>query len=336
MTRRELSIAFQTDKTPAEYAALARLADGYGFDAISVYGDLPFHPSFGPLLLMAPHVERARLGPAGVSPARMAPVDIAANTALLALAARGGAYLGLVRGAWLREHGIIEPEKPLQAIRETVEIVRKLLAGEPGGYAGEEYRLAEHVRARYPLPEQRVPVLIGTWGPKLCAVAGELADEVKVGGSANPAMVPVVQGYIAEGEARAGREHGSVGVVMGAVTVVDEDREAARALARREVALYLPVVAGLDPTVDVEPGLLDRLRAPVNAGDAEAAAALISDDLLDRFALAGTPADVVAHCEAIFEAGARRVEFGTPHGLDPHTGIRLLGEQVLPALRTTS
>lgn len=333
MTRRELSIAFQTDKTPTEYVELAMLADGYGFDAISVYGDLPFHPSFGPLLLMAPHVKRARLGPAGVSTARMAPVDMAANAALLANTSGGGAYLGMVRGAWLAEHGVDEGHKPIQATREAVEIVRLLLSGEAGGYEGEVYHLAPHVRAPYPLPEAPIPVLIGSWGPKLCAVAGELADEVKVGGSANPAMVEVIRAYTAPGEARAGRPAGSVGVVLGAVTVVDEDREAARALARREVALYLPVVAGLDPTVQAEPQMLDRMREYVNAGEVDAAASLISDDVLDVFAMAGTPADLVDHCEAMFEAGASRIEFGTPHGIEPGTGIRLLGEKVLPALR---
>ncbi len=37
--------------------------------------------------------------------------------------------------------------------------------------------------------------------------------------------------------------------------------------------------------------------------------------------------------QALFAAGATRVEFGTPHGLTEETGLRLLGEVVLPALR---
>jgi 5,10-methylenetetrahydromethanopterin reductase len=35
----------------------------------------------------------------------------------------------------------------------------------------------------------------------------------------------------------------------------------------------------------------------------------------------------------LFEAGATRIEFGTPHGLSEESGMRLLGEMVLPALR---
>jgi 5,10-methylenetetrahydromethanopterin reductase len=326
---REISIAFQTDKTPAQYIALAKQVDQYDFDVVSVYCDAPYHPSYGPLLLMAPHLHRARIGPAAVSPARIPPIDIAAETALLAGVAR--TYIGLARGAWLADHGL--KEQPIQAIRETVEIVRYLLSGGTGGYQGQVYQLAPHVRAPYPLPHTVIPIMIGSWGAKLCAVAGELADEVKVGGSANPDMVPVIQNYIAVGENNAGRTPGTVGVVMGAVTVVDEDRARARAQARRAVALYLPVVAPLDVTLEVDRALMVRVQSHVNNGELDAAAALISDDLLERFAFAGNVDDIVRQAEGLFAAGASRIEFGTPHGLDAAHGIDLIGKYVIPALR---
>ncbi|MBN2471294.1 MAG: LLM class flavin-dependent oxidoreductase [Anaerolineae bacterium] len=329
----EISIAFQTDKTPAQYIALARQVNQYAFDGVSVYCDAPFHPSYGPLLLMAPHLERARLGPAAVSPSRMAPIDIAANTALLAGLAPGGVYVGLARGAWLAEHGIREIKPPIQAIRETVAIVRGLLAGESGGFSGDIYQIAKHIRAPYPLPETPIRVMIGTWGPKLAAAAGEIADEVKIGGSANPALVPVMQGYVAPGQQAAGRPPESVGIVLGAVTVVDADRRRAREAARQAAALYLPVVMPLDPTITQDPALLARIRQHVNAGEVAAAGRLISDDLLDRFAFAGDAQDIIRQAEALFQAGARRIEFGTPHGLPPQAGIDILGKEVLPVLK---
>lgn len=329
---REISIAFQTDKTPAQYIALAQLVNQYAFDAVTAYCDAPFQPSYGPLLLMAPHITRARLGPAAISPSRIHPLDIAAETALLAQLAQGGVYIGLARGAWLAEHGISELTPPLQAIRETIEVIRYLLAGKSGGYQGQIYQIAEHVAAPYPLPARKIPLLIGTWGQKLSMLAGELADEVKVGGSTNPALVPIIQKYIAAGEQKAGRPVGSVGVVMGAVTVADDDRQQARFAARRSVALYLPVVAPLDPTANVEPELIECLRQHVNRQEYDEAARLISDDLLDRFAFAGNAGDLIQQAEKLFEAGARRIEFGTPHGLKPEVGIRILGEKVSPAL----
>ena len=105
------------------------------------------------------------------------------------------------------------------------------------------------------------------------------------------------------------------------------------ALARREVALYLDVVAGLDPTVTVPDDVRRRIGAAVGAGDHDAAGRAVPDDLLDRFAFAGTPADIANQVEALFDAGADRVELGTPHGVDPLIGLRLLGTEMLPKVR---
>jgi 5,10-methylenetetrahydromethanopterin reductase len=331
--KREISIAFQTDKTASEYVALAKQVNEYDFDAVTVYCDLPFHTPYAPLMLMAPHIERARIGIAAIAPSRIHPLDIAAQTALLAEIARGGVYVGVARGAWLEEHGIHEQQPAIQAIRETVDIVRYMLSGKTGGYDGQVYTLAQHVHAPYTLPDYPVPILIGSWGRKLCALAGEIADEVKVGGSTNPDLVPVIQSYIAVGEQAAHRPRGQVRVVMGAVSVLDEDRNLARHAAKRAVALYLPVVAPLDPTVNVDPELMRRVQLHNERDEKDEAAALISDDLLERFAFAGDPDDLINHARRLFEAGAGRVEFGTPHGLNSQMGIQLLGEKVLPVVR---
>jgi 5,10-methylenetetrahydromethanopterin reductase len=333
MTAKEISIAFQTDKTAGEYIALARLVDQYTFDVVSVYCDAPFHPSYGPLMLMAPHIRHARIGPAAVSPFRIHPIDIAANTALLADHAPGGVYVGLARGAWLADHGIAEPAAPITGIREAVVIVQNLLTGESAGINGKVFNVRDHVLSPYPLPEELPPIMIGTWGHKLAQVAGEIADEVKIGGSSNPLMAKHIQGPVSLGEKKAGRRRGEVRVVFGAVTVVDNDRDAARNLARREAARYLPVVASLDPSVEVEPGLMERIERFASLGDFDQAGDLISDELLDRFAFSGTPDDIIRQTCELFDAGVDRVEFGTPHGVNWGSGIRLLGEVVVPEIK---
>ena len=88
---------------------------------------------------------------------------------------------------------------------------------------------------------------------------------MKVGGSANPAMAAVMRKWTAAGAVAAGRQAQSVGVVMGAVTVVDEDGRLARERARREVAPYLDVVGGLDPTVELPAGLLEDIGSALRA-----------------------------------------------------------------------
>jgi 5,10-methylenetetrahydromethanopterin reductase len=99
------------------------------------------------------------------------------------------------------------------------------------------------------------------------------------------------------------------------------------------VALYLPIVAGLDPTFDPEPEWLASIQAAVEEQDGDRAAALISDEILSKFAFAGTPDDIIEAAAGLFAAGADRIEFGTPHGLSTGEGLNLLGGRVLPALK---
>jgi 5,10-methylenetetrahydromethanopterin reductase len=300
---------------------LARLAERGGFGTVSVYHDLFFQPSIHALLLMAGATERVRLGPAALNPYTLHPVEIAGQIAALDAVSGGRAYLGLARGAWLEEVGV-EADRPLARIRDAVEVVRRLLAGDRSGFAGEVFSLAPGAGLRYEPLRTEVPLLIGTWAPRLAAYAGTAADEVKVGGSANPEIVPIMR-------ERIGNER--VGIVLGAVCVVDEDGAAARRRARAEAALYFGTVATLDPTLAVPASLIAEVDGLVRAGDADAAGAAIPDDLLDRLAFAGTPEQVVRQVEALFDAGASRVELGTPHGLTDRSGVELLGRRVVPA-----
>jgi 5,10-methylenetetrahydromethanopterin reductase len=96
------------------------------------------------------------------------------------------------------------------------------------------------------------------------------------------------------------------------------------------VARYLPIVAPLDPTFEVDPDWHAQLSQASQRADWEAAAALISNDILDRFAYAGDAHDLIALLERARAGGINRVDLGTPHGLEPAMGIRLLGERVLP------
>jgi 5,10-methylenetetrahydromethanopterin reductase len=305
---RELGLGLQTDKALSEYGPLAQAAEDGGFDVVTTFNDLLFQPALPALLEIARATRRVTVGPSCLNPFTLHPVEIAGQIAMLDAASEGRAFLGLARGAWLEGLGIDQSE-PVTAIREAWEIVSRLLRGDESSFAGERFSLPQGSQLRYERRRPSVPLLVGTWSPHLAAFAGEAAQELKVGGSANPDVVSVMRERIGNDGVR---------IVLGAVTVVDEDGERARAIARREVAMYLAVVAELDPTFSVDSGL--------PGGE-------IPDDVLDRFAFAGTPEQVAAHAEAVFEAGAGRIDFGTPHGLPEHRGVELLCTRVLPRLR---
>jgi 5,10-methylenetetrahydromethanopterin reductase len=321
--RRELGLGLQTDKRPGDYAALARIAERGGFDVVTTFNDLWYQPALPALLEIAGATERVRVGPSCLNPFTVHPVELAGQTAMLDLVSRGRAFLGLASGAWLGELAI-EQRRPVAAVAEAWEVVSRLLAGDRSGFDGEVFRLEPGAGLAYAPERRRVALLVGTWSPRLTAFAAEHADELKLGGTANPAMVRLARQRLGPAE---------VGIVAGAVTVVDHDGARAREHARRRVAMYLDVVAALDATAKVDPELLSALAERVAARETDAAARLVSDETLDLFAFAGTPAQVAGQAQALFEAGAHRVEFGSPHGLDEGAGVELLAREVLPQLR---
>ena len=127
------SIAFQGDKSPREYEALAGLVDRYDFDAVSVYNDLMFQPALGPLLLMAPKLRRAHLGPAALNPFTLHPVEIAGQAAMLDLVSARPRVPGpgarRVAGTDRRDRDA----RRCRRLREAVLVVRHLLARERRG-----------------------------------------------------------------------------------------------------------------------------------------------------------------------------------------------------------
>ncbi len=329
--RTEIGLGLQSDKPAGTYARLARSAEAAGFDVLTVFGDLMYQPPIFPLLEMAGATTRVRLGPACLNPYSMAPYEIAGQIAALDLASHGRAYLGLARGTWLGAVGLPQP-RPLTTLAEAASVVAQLLRGDPAAFTGTVFSLEANTLLRYERQRTEVPLLLGAWGPRGAALAGRIANEIKVGGSANPDMVPVVRDRLRPGASSAGRDVDEIGIVLGAVTVVDTDGEAARAKARTEVAMYLAVVADLDPTVSLPEGLVAEVGKLVAEGRDFDAGKLIPDDVLDRFAFSGTPVQVAAQAQRLIDAGVRRVEFGTPHGLTDDRGVELLGTEVLPLL----
>src|SRR5206468_5568435 len=128
---------------------------------------------------------------------------------------------------------------------EAVELVRRLLGGDTSGFSGERFTLAPGAALQYEPLRPSVPLLIGTWRRRTARFAATVADEVKIGGTANPELVRLMREWLgADGPP----------IVVGAVTVVDEDGAAARARAVKAVELYLDVVGKLDPTLELTPG----------------------------------------------------------------------------------
>lgn len=290
-------------QTIADVRGAAEAASPYGFDSFSVYGDLGDLPPYAVLHAAADILKDTaikHIGPMGVPVAMQHAEVIGMHALALEEQLPGQTYIGLVRGAFLESIG----EKPAS--------LAKLEATIYG------------LRSKFHDRGEQIPVYIGGFGQKALSVAGKLAvDGVKLGGSTNPVLAESARRTINNQETK---------LVLGAVSVIDANRHAARQLARREVAKYLDVVGSLDVTLNPdEQASLDSFVARFRAGDIDASSS-ISDELLDKFAIAGTPEDAL---EALNKMNGivDRFEFGTPHGLhDRQSAIHYIGQSIINVL----
>jgi 5,10-methylenetetrahydromethanopterin reductase len=330
----QLSVGLPGNRPLGDYPALARLAEDYGFHTLSIFDDLLFKPAWPILFTIAGHTSRLRLGPSVANPYLTHPALLAEYAALLDEATNGHAYLGIGRGAFLDALYTTTPH-PLTTVREAIELAQHLLRGDPRPYAGQIFQTTADTRLTWQPPRQNIPIMVGTWGPRMARMAATLADEVKAGSCWSATYGRMLRNEIDAGARAAGRDPAQVQLVLGPLTAISDDRAAAQAHARRTLTFYLPHLAPMPASVGMDPELIARVSAATARGDIDHAAALISDEHLDQFALYGTPHDCITGIERLVaETGVGRVEFGAPHSPDgPAAAIHLLGKHVIPHFR---
>ncbi len=189
-----------------------------------------------------------------------------------------------------RWHGAPYGEAPLAQVREYVALVRECLSGEKVTVDGDHYRV-RGFRLGLRLGERRPRIVLGALGPRMLALAGEVADGVLL--NYLPAShVPWSVAQVRAGEAAAGREPGSCRVYAYVHAGV-ADREAALDKGRRDLFSYAVVDAYADSFTRAGFGAtVDEVRARHAAGDRDGAVAAVSDEMVDAIDVVGD-ADLV-------------------------------------------
>src|SRR5262245_36202338 len=166
-----------------EYAAMARAAEEVGFDSLWLGDHLLYRdPERGPweawttLAGLAAITSRVRLGPL-VACAGFHPPGLLAKMAASIGEISGGRFvLGLGAGwseAEFRAFGIPYDHR-VSRFEESFTIIRRLLAGERVTVEGRFHQVEDSVLL--PRPAQKVPLLLGSNGPRMLRIALPHAD----------------------------------------------------------------------------------------------------------------------------------------------------------------
>jgi len=274
------------------------------------------HDAVTPLAFLAARTSRIRLGTGIAQAGTRTPTLVAMTAMSLAAMSESRFILGLgVSGPQVIEgwHGI-RFERPVQRMRETIEIVRRVVRGERVVYQGGVYQLpleGGEGKALRSAAQARpdIPIFLATLTPKSLELTGELADGW-LGTSFMPEHANVFFEHIAAGAARAGRSMSEIDLHAGGVVAFSDDLD--RLIARRKpgIAFTLGAMGSrrtnfyndayqragyVDVAVDVQRLWLEGRR--------EDAAARVPDELVLKTNLLGTEEMVRNRIRAYRDAG---------------------------------
>jgi probable F420-dependent oxidoreductase len=251
----------------------------------------------------AESTRRARLGTAVVPIYTRALPVLAAGAGSVAQLAPGRFVLGLgissetIVDAW----GGVPFRRPFTRMRETVAVLRQMLAGERVTFAGRTVR-TRNFRLVSP-PPAPVPIYVAALMPPMLELAGEIADGVILNFMPVEA-VPRMLAHVRTGAERAGRDPAALEVVSRFQVVVTDDPAHARAALRHMMGPYF--ATSVYNRFIAWCGFPEEARA-IEAGwrarDRARNLAAVTDAMIDRLAVIGSAAECRDRLAAFAAAG---------------------------------
>jgi 5,10-methylenetetrahydromethanopterin reductase len=325
-----------------EMLASARAMDEAGMDTIWLAEAYPWWRKHGMearsstvvSALMARETTRLTIGWGIISPFSRHPVQVAMDARVVQEAAGPGRFLlGFGVSKIFLNNICAQTSKSLGPMRDAVAIVRGVLGGAPFEYEGDTWSasvpgLSDDAHAPRDVP----PVYVAATGPKMQALAGEIADGCLTPSITTPAFV------------RYARENVAADIDIGCTVVAsvhESDHTAGREGAREIAGMYLAnkfqnIKGSAETLLDLAGIHMEELKPVAEAmehGGRLAARAEVTDSLLDRCKpIAGTPSECIEAIEEYRDAGCTHVMLEL-WGDKRHDQIRLFGEKVLPHFR---
>lgn len=308
--------------------AKARIADELGYDAIWL-GETWGYELFTSLADLTRVTSRIKLG-AGIANVFSRSPGVLATTAATLDERSGGRFLlGLgSSGPQVIEHWHGMPyDKPLRRVREYVEIINMILRRDPLIYEGEIFHLDRGFKLRFKPLREHIPIYLASLTPKSINQCGAIADGILP--TFWPSQrFPDLRRELDAGAAAANRPAGSVMIapyITSALIATEEQRVRARRLARDPIAWYIGRMGTFYADMLRRNGYEDVVAAVISGWNAgpDAAAAAVSDRLLDDTALVGTPSEVAAGLRRWGDLGVDEALIAMPPGPPDQAGALL-------------
>ena len=285
----------------AEFAAVVRETEARGYHTAWT-GETGGYDAIAVMATMLAHSTRLHVASAVVPVQTRTPTLLGMSAATLAHLAPGRVALGIGLSSRIiveQWHGV-KFSAALAQIREAVQIIRLVTAGERVNFDGTFYRVRNFRLMAPPAPAR---VVLAALGPEMLELAGEIADGVVLNWIP-PEAVPASIAHVEAGARRAGRSLEGFETACFIRTCVTDDATTARAALARDITGYaiVDVYASFFRTAGFA-SEVDAVNARWRAGDRAGAVTEISPRVLDGLGVVGDEAFCRARIEAFARAG---------------------------------
>ena len=309
----------------------AQQAERAGFDRVWI-PEIIFNDAVVPATAAAVSTDRIEVGTGVVGIWGRSPVVMALEANTLNEVSGGRMVLGLgtqARGYVDYWHGR-SYERPLQAMREYLTIVRSIVDLEPTTYEGEIFSIHGFQLVAQP-PPRRLPIHMAAVGPKMIQLAGELADGVLGYFYSLEYLREVVMPNLAIGAARSGRSLDNFDVGVGLPANLGNGDQSVEEL-RGQIVMFATAL-GSSPAYATSIEMAgfgdegEEIRDRVGTGDIEGALATVTPEMIDSLTLSGTVDNARKRLAEYEAGGATSVVFNpaAPNNYYPLYGGHLDG-----------
>ena len=288
----------------------ARYAEQRGFEAVWQAESRLVRDAIVPMAAYAAVTEKLKVG-SGVINNWTRNIGLLAATFLtLDDLAPNRAICGI--GAWwdpLAANVGIERRKPLLAMRETVEVLRRLLNMERVTFHGEFHHVTDieldvvHGR-REP---RNVPIMIGATGPKMMEMTGEIADGAVMNYCVAPEYNDRALEQLETGAKRADRTLDDIDRPQLIVCSVDHDHDTAIEYSKMLLCQYMAQQPHIAKASGVSDEVVQEIQSilgwPATKEQINKAKHLVPDDLVYKITASGTPDEARAKVDEYVKRG---------------------------------
>lgn len=234
-----LALPYEANLSFEEMLALTLRAEDLGFDSVwmpEAYGT----DAVSILAGLAVKTSRIRIGTGIINVFSRTPALLAQTAATMDLISGGRFILGLgtsghqVISGW---HGVAF-DRPVQRMRETVQIIRSVLRRDALKFEGEVFKLTQGLKLQVHPVRNQVPIFLATLTPAGLRLTGELADGW-IPTLFSPDHRDLFLGDVKAGARKGGRSLDTIEISPFMRVLVDDDVGRARDEVRPWVALYV-------------------------------------------------------------------------------------------------